>query len=45
MAILILWLIAKGLNLFNTPFYIEMIPYFGGFLAVLGMAKEIVRSP
>ena len=36
-----LWLIAKQLGFFNAPFIVEIVPYLGGFLALLAVAKQV----
>lgn len=39
--IVFLWLIAKQLGLFDTLFIVEIVPYLGGFLALLAVAKQV----
>lgn len=39
--IVFLWLLAKAVGLIKTPWFIEAIPYIGGFLALAAVVKEI----
>ena len=36
-----LWLIAKAVGLINTPWFIEIIPYLAGILAVRSIFNEL----
>ena len=36
-----LWLLAKAVGLIHTPWYIEVIPYIGGLIALGAIVKEI----
>lgn len=39
--VVFLWLIAKALGFIHTPAIITIIPYVGGFIAMLAVAKEV----
>ncbi len=38
--ILFLWLIAKAVGLIHTPWFVEMVPYVTGFIALASILKE-----
>ncbi|GEM_PF-2014257 len=40
-AIIFFWLLARTLGFFHTPLIIQLIPYFGGAITLLGMAKSV----
>lgn len=39
--VVFLWLIAKALGFIHTSAIITIIPYVGGFIAMLAVAKEV----
>ena len=41
LTILFIWLLAKAVGLIHTPWYIKVIPYIAGIIAVLGIMKEL----
>ena len=41
--VLFLWLLAKAIGLIHTPWYIEVIPYVAGFIALAAVVKEFEK--
>lgn len=41
--IVFLWLIARAAGLIHTPLILEILPYLGGFAALVGGMREITK--